>query len=95
VCTKLRPSGSILTALISSIVPKSIPTLLEADFGGMTIPNRGAEDSKQRLSINRYLLIYCSGLVKDAQLIDNKNSLPWFEEVQIHWDAREGELASE
>lgn len=29
----------------------------EADFGGMTIPNRGVGDSKHRLNINRYLII--------------------------------------
>ena len=39
------------------MVPKSMLTLVEAVFGGMIIPNRGVGDSRQRLSINRYLII--------------------------------------
>ena len=38
------------------MVPKSM-LALEADLGGIIIPNRGAGDSKQRLNINRYLII--------------------------------------
>jgi len=38
------------------MVPKSMPTL-EADLGGMTIPNRGVGDSRQRRNMDRYLIV--------------------------------------
>jgi len=39
------------------MVPNSMVTLVEAVLGGMIIPNRGVGDSKQRLSIDRYLIV--------------------------------------
>ena len=39
------------------MVPKSMLTAVGDGLGGITIPNRGAGDSKQRRSISRYLII--------------------------------------
>lgn len=38
------------------MVPNSMVALVDVDLGGMIIPNRGVGDSKQRRSINRYLI---------------------------------------
>ena len=45
-------------------------TLVEADLGGMSIPNRGVGDSKQRRNIKRYL--FKSALGEGSHQIDRK-----------------------
>ena len=67
--------------------------LVDADLGGITIPNRGVGDSKQRRNINRYLWVNVRARMSTRPIATYL--LPRFKEVQGCWDAREGELTDE
>jgi hypothetical protein len=89
VATTLRPSASICTLRMSSIVPNSLRKPPSA-WGEMTIPKRGVFICKQRRSMSRYL--GNNGKLSNLNCI---GSLPRLEDVEVGGEAWKGELEYE